>query len=210
LQKPIPETWIPSISAESIEWAAQNRVCLAASWSPTLQVRDSFAYYRQYAKEHCGWEPGPDHCVVSRDIYVAATNAKAREEAEGDLLVGPAEEFGGAPAKYGRNVADKYFSERATDYKRTQHIGVMEIKNWPYEKLLEEGIAIVGDPDHVTEQILYQCRTLGTNKIMMRPLFGRMRFPQAMKSIELMSKEVLPVLSKESLKSSTEVVAAPL
>ena len=27
LQKPIPETWIPSISAESMEWAAKNRIC---------------------------------------------------------------------------------------------------------------------------------------------------------------------------------------
>ena len=208
LQKPIPETWIPSISAESIEWAAQNHVRLAASWSPTLQIKESFAYYRQYAREHCGWEPGQDHCIVSRDIYVAETNAKAREEAEADLLVGPAEEFGGAPAKYGRNVADKYFSERATEYKKTEHIGVMEIKNWPFEKLLQEGIAIVGDPDYVTEQILYQCRTLGTNKIMMRPVFGRMRFHQALNSLELMSKEVLPALSKESVEFTSQASAA--
>ena len=41
LQKPIPETWIPSISAESMEWAAKNRICLAASWSPTEQVAEA-------------------------------------------------------------------------------------------------------------------------------------------------------------------------
>lgn len=199
LQQPFPETWIPSISAESIEWAAKNRICLAASWSPTSQIKDSFAYYRQYARENCGWTPGADHCIVSRDVYVAETNAKAREEAEANLLVGPAEEFGGAPKKYGRSVADKYFSERATSYKKTEHVGVMEIKNWSFEKLNEEGIAIVGDPDYVTEQLLSQCRTLGTERIMMRPVFGRLRLPEVKNSLKLMAKEVLPNLAKESV-----------
>jgi alkanesulfonate monooxygenase SsuD/methylene tetrahydromethanopterin reductase-like flavin-dependent oxidoreductase (luciferase family) len=199
LQKPFPETWIPSISVESIEWAAKNRICLAASWSPTSQIKESFAYYRQYAEEHCGWAPGADQCIVSRDVYVAETSAKARAEAEANLLVGPAEEFGGAPKKYGRSVADKYFSERATSYKKAEHVGVMEIKNWSFEKLNEEGIAIVGDPDYVTEQLIYQCRTLGTEKIMMRPVFGRLRLPEVKNSLKLMAEEVLPNLAKESV-----------
>jgi alkanesulfonate monooxygenase SsuD/methylene tetrahydromethanopterin reductase-like flavin-dependent oxidoreductase (luciferase family) len=208
LQKPFPETWIPSISAESIEWAAKNGIRLAASWSPTAQIQESFAYYRKYAKEHCGWEPGPEHCIVSRDVYTAETNAKARQEAEADLLVGPAEEFGGAPAKYTRSVQDKYFSERATQYKKTEHVGVLEIKNWPYEKLQSEGISIVGDPDYVTEQIIYQCKTLGTDKIMMRPVFGKLRLPQVKKSLELMTKHVLPNLRKESIRFETPTSAS--
>jgi alkanesulfonate monooxygenase SsuD/methylene tetrahydromethanopterin reductase-like flavin-dependent oxidoreductase (luciferase family) len=198
LQQPFPETWIPSISAESIEWAAKNHVRLAASWSPTEQIQESFDYYRRYAKENCGWEPGLDHCVVSRDVYVAETNQKAREEAEANLLIGPAEEFGGSPAKYGRSVEDKYFSERATSYKKGQHVGVMEIKGWSYEDLQASGITISGDPDHVTEQILAQCKTLGTNKIMLRPVFGRLRLSQAKKSMELLAKEVMPNLRKET------------
>ena len=199
LQQPIPETWIPSISAESMEWAAKNRICLAASWSPTDQISESFEYYRRYARERCGWTPGPEHCVVSRDIYVAETNAKARAEAENDLLVGPAEEFGGSPAKYGRSVADGYFSKQATAFKKSDHIGVMEIKNWTFEQLQESGIAIVGDPDYVTEEILRQCRMTGTNKIMMRPVFGRLRLGQVKNCLELMAKEVLPNLAKEAL-----------
>ena len=170
---------------------------LAASWSPTEQIKESFEYYRRYAKENCGWEPGPDHCVVSRDVYVAETNQKAREEAEANLLIGPAEEFGGSPAKYGRSVEDKYFSERATSYKKGQHVGVMEIKGWTYEDLQDSGIVISGDPDAVTEKILAQCKTLGTNKIMLRPVFGRLRLSQAKKSMELLAKEVMPNLRME-------------
>jgi alkanesulfonate monooxygenase SsuD/methylene tetrahydromethanopterin reductase-like flavin-dependent oxidoreductase (luciferase family) len=210
LQKPFPETWIPSISAESMEWAAKNQIRLAASWSPTDQVAESFDYYRRYAKEHCGWQPGPDDCVVSRDIYVGETNAKARAEAEKDLLVGPAEEFGGSPAKYGRSVADGYFSKQATAFKKTEHIGVMEIKDWSFEQLQEAGISIVGDPDYVTEQILCQCRAMKTNKIMMRPVFGRLRLHQAKKSLELMAKEVLPNLKKKSIEFAAQPSAASL
>jgi alkanesulfonate monooxygenase SsuD/methylene tetrahydromethanopterin reductase-like flavin-dependent oxidoreductase (luciferase family) len=210
LQKPFPETWIPSISAESIEWAAKNQIRLAASWSPTNQISESFDYYRKYAREHCGWSAGPDHCVVSRDIYVAETNAKAREEAEKDLLVGPAEEFGGSPAKYGRSVGDGYFSAKSTAFKKTEHIGVMEIKNWSLEQLQAEGIVIVGDPDHVTEQILHQCKITGTNKIMMRPVFGRMRLRQAKNSLELMAKEVLPNLRKQAIEFPAAASASVL
>jgi alkanesulfonate monooxygenase SsuD/methylene tetrahydromethanopterin reductase-like flavin-dependent oxidoreductase (luciferase family) len=210
LQKPFPETWIPSISAESMEWAAKNQIRLAASWSPTDQIAESFDYYRRYAKEHCGWQPGPEDCVVSRDVYVAETKAKAREEAEKDLLVGPSEEFGGSPAKYGRSVADGYFSKQATAFKKTEHVGVMEIKNWSFEQLQEAGISIVGDPRFVTEQIMHQCKTLGTNKIMMRPVFGRLRLHQAKKSLQLMAKEVLPNLNKQSIEFAAQPSGASL
>ena len=44
-------------------------------------------------------------------------------------------------------MADGYFSKQATAFKKTEHIGVMEIKNWTFEQLQEAGIAIVGDPD---------------------------------------------------------------
>ena len=196
VQKPHPEMWIASFSAESIEWAAANRVRLAASWSPADQIKESFDYYRRYAREHCGWTPGPEDCVVSRDIYVAPTNEQARAEAADELIGGPAVEFGGAPAKYQRNVQDGYFTARSTGYKKGEHVGVMEIRDWSFEDYQESGISIVGDPDYVTGQIISQCDLLGIDKIMMRPVFGKMRLSQARGSIELMAREVMPNLKR--------------
>jgi alkanesulfonate monooxygenase SsuD/methylene tetrahydromethanopterin reductase-like flavin-dependent oxidoreductase (luciferase family) len=86
----------------------------------------------------------------------------------------------------------------------------MEIKNWTFEQLQDAGISIVGDPDYVTEQILSQCRIMGTDKIMMRPVFGRLRLSQAKKSLELMAKEVLPNLNKESIILPAQASAAPM
>ena len=74
----------------------------------------------------------------------------------------------------------------------------MEIKNWSFEQLQDAGISIVGDPDYITEQIA-RIRMMGTDKIMMRPLFGRLRLCQVKKSLELMAKEVLPNLNKEKI-----------
>jgi len=105
-------------------------------------------------------------------------------------------EFGGAPAKYQRNVQDGYFTERSTGYKKGVHVGVMEIRDWSFEDYQEAGISIVGDPDYVTEQIISQCDLLGIDKIMMRPVFGKMRLSEARGSIELMAREVIPNLKR--------------
>ena len=43
-----------------------------------------FDRYRAAAARH-GWTPTPEHCLVLRHVYVAETNARAREEAEPHL-----------------------------------------------------------------------------------------------------------------------------
>ncbi len=103
-----------------------------------------------------------------------------------------------------------YFSKQATAFKKSEHIGVMEIKNWSFEQLQDAGISIVGDPDYVTEQILRQCRMMGTDKIMMRPVFGRLRLNQVKKSLELMAKEVLPNLNKEKIVIPAQTAASAM
>src|SRR4030095_15390824 len=108
------------------------------------------------------------------------------------------------------SVSDGYFSKQATAFKKTEHIGVSKTKNWTFEQLQDAGITIVGDPDYVTEQILRQCRATETNKIMMRPVFGRLRLHQAKRSLELMAKEVLPNLNKESSTFSARAAGASI
>ncbi len=60
LQQPYPRIVMGANSAESIEWAAEHQVTLITSQSPTSQIAETFAYYRRYAQEHCGWTPGPE------------------------------------------------------------------------------------------------------------------------------------------------------
>ena len=54
---------------------------MASSFAPTESMVDNFDYYRQYAQSECGWSPGPEHIMFSRQVYVAETDKRAREEA---------------------------------------------------------------------------------------------------------------------------------
>jgi hypothetical protein len=62
----------------------------------------------------------------------------------------------------------------------------------------------------VTEQILRQCRMTGTDKIMMRPVFGRLRLGQVKRCLGLMAKEVLPNLEKEKIAIADQASATPM
>jgi alkanesulfonate monooxygenase SsuD/methylene tetrahydromethanopterin reductase-like flavin-dependent oxidoreductase (luciferase family) len=86
VQQPHPPLLMAGHTRESVEWAARERVPLAASFGATEVLARTFAYYREYAARECGWTPGPEHCLVSRQVYVAKTNAEARAEAEEHVL----------------------------------------------------------------------------------------------------------------------------
>ena len=102
----------------------KNRICVGGVVlvAERLLPRASNIIGAMPARALCGWQPGPKHCVVSREMDDSETNAPTRAEAEKDLLVGPAEVFGGSPANYGRSVADGYFSKQGTAFKKTERI----------------------------------------------------------------------------------------
>jgi len=190
LQQPIPETWIPSISAESMEWAAKNRICLAASWSPTDQVSESFEYYRRYAKEHCGWSPGPEHCVVSRDIYVAETNAKAREEA-GRHVETLFNKFLRLP--FQMLFPPGYLSAKSLKNMLTHKRSVAGQEH-TVDTLIEQGIILCGSPDTVRKQLMDTHRLLGFQNFLALLQFATLPRDLTEKNIRLFASEVLPTL----------------
>src|SRR5437870_5488928 len=51
-----------------------------SAYRSSRRVRAVFDRYRELAGKH-GWTPGPEHCHLVRHVYVAETNARAREEA---------------------------------------------------------------------------------------------------------------------------------
>src|SRR5712692_7248760 len=164
LQKPHPPIIMPGNTGESIEWCARKRVPLASSFSPTESMRDTFDYYREYAREQCGWTPGPEHLMVSRQIYVAPTYQQAREEAEEYIL----EFFAEIPTarRYGPEVESYRAAtrtERSFDYKRDRAVHTPEAREgtFSFEQLQEDGFCIIGDPDYVTRQIKHQQEVLG-------------------------------------------------
>lgn len=193
LQRPHPPIVIGANSAESIEWAAQNHVPLLTSYSPTAQIGETFAYYRKCAEES-GWSPGPEHMGISRHVYVGATDAAAWEECADHVV----NVFRGAPvginAPGARARVPGRHTERSFAYKTQPHIHVPRFEEVDLDHLDREGYIIVGSPDTVTRKIKEQQAELGFGTFILYIPFGTMEPPQALKSVDLFGREVLPHL----------------
>lgn len=202
VQKPYPPLIMGASTAESIEWCARKRVPLACSFAPTDSMKENFEYYREYARKECGWSPGPEHALFSRQIYVAPTNEQARREAGphlsafwGELRI--ARELPEEIERYRRASR----TERSFAYKKGKAAGAQFMKeafasgeppnlDW----LIEHGMAIVGDPEMVTKELKYQQEQFGAGTVMIYSPFATLPVDLATKSMELFAREVLPNL----------------
>ena len=194
LQRPHPPVIMAGNSAESIEWAAQHRYPLFTSFSPTWQIAETFGYYRKYAADECGWTPTPEYMGVSRQCYVAETDAKAREEAEEHamtfykMLASPQKQAEMKEINAARNT------ERSFSYKTQGHTHLAQAADLTWESVQERGLLITGSPDTVIRKIKEQKDALGVGTFLSYLPFGSLEPKHAMKSLELFAKEVLPVL----------------
>lgn len=194
LQRPHPPVIMAGNSAESIEWAAERRYPLFTSFSPTWQIAETFSYYRKYAEEECSWTPTPEHMGVSRQCYVAETDAKARDEVEEhaltfyNVLASPQKQAEMKEVNARRNT------ERSFAYKTQEHVHLAQAAGTTWESVQERGLLIAGSPDTVIRKIREQKDTLGVGTFLSYLPFGTLEPKHAMKSLELFAKEVLPVI----------------
>src|SRR5581483_11085014 len=110
-------------SAEGIEWAARHRVPMLTAFSPTEHIAQTFAHYRRFAEEECGWTPTPADMGMSRHVYVAPTDAQAR--AEGDEFM--ADYYHATPSSPEerhavRELNAARYTERSFAYKGGTHV----------------------------------------------------------------------------------------
>ena len=194
IQQPHPPVVAAANSAESIEWAANHHAGLLTSFSPTEQIKETFAYYRKYAQEQCGWTPKPEDTGVSRQVYVSHSDAQAREEVEAHAT----QFYGGIGGSVHDAKAVEYqrlrVSERSYAYKSGPHRAMPMGDDAKYEQVMRDGYLIAGSPDTVTRLIKEQEKELGVGRFLTYLPFGTMEPPQAMRSLELFAKEVLPNL----------------
>lgn len=194
LQQPHPPIIMAANTAESIEWAAQHHVGIATFFSNVAGISELFDYYRRYAQEHCGWTPGPEDTAVSRHVFVAPTDAEAREQAAPylDQLYGRRAQLWERDEI--RQMAEARVTERSFAYsthgRRSMPIGA--VADDPQKK--EANHAIFGSPDTVIRHILEDQAAMGSGLLVTGLPFGPMPPAVAMKSLELFGKEVLPNL----------------
>jgi alkanesulfonate monooxygenase SsuD/methylene tetrahydromethanopterin reductase-like flavin-dependent oxidoreductase (luciferase family) len=218
VQQPHPPLLMAGHTRESVEWAARERVPLAASFGATEVLARTFAYYREYAARECGWTPGPEHCLVSRQVYVGKTNAEARAEAEehvltfyrespvirplegklaelraANLTTRSASHYEGRPGAEGGRTG-----EAGSAGTREAAAGPPAAPEITFERFQREGYCIIGDPDYVAAEMRRQAAVMGVGTFMLYSPFATLPVAQATRSLELFAREVLPAVREET------------
>jgi alkanesulfonate monooxygenase SsuD/methylene tetrahydromethanopterin reductase-like flavin-dependent oxidoreductase (luciferase family) len=133
--------------------------------------------------------------MLSRQVYVAETNAKARAEAEEHILTF----FRESPVlrRYEGKLEllrQANRTERNVTYKPGEAPPAPVSTEISFERFQREGFCIIGDPDYVTAEIRRQQKAMGVGVLLTYVPFATLPIAQATRSIELFAREVLPHL----------------
>ena len=193
-QTPHPPVWTSGLSAETLEWAARNRIGLVASGT-VEQAGKALDYYRQYAAAHCDWRPDAISLGLSRELMVLPTMAQAREFAE-RLYSRDRQDHRGQSftVPHLDDLTRQRYTPRSYEYLGGDPGDFASRAGTSFEEMQANGTYVVGDPDSVAEQLVRQQQTLGAGVLIVRPELTGMPLDQVVAGLELFAREVLPTL----------------
>jgi alkanesulfonate monooxygenase SsuD/methylene tetrahydromethanopterin reductase-like flavin-dependent oxidoreductase (luciferase family) len=181
---------LPAESDDGLRMAATRRVPTGSAYRTAARTKVIFNKYRDFAAD-AGWHPLPEDCHILRHVYVAETNAQAREEAEPHL-----DYFWQKLLSYHRGSMKLM---GLTPAPRPAVVRVAEdipFYEFDFDLTQKDGLTLVGDPDHVIRAIRSQMRELGAGILMGLFQFGSLPHALAKKNIELFARTVLPGLKR--------------
>jgi alkanesulfonate monooxygenase SsuD/methylene tetrahydromethanopterin reductase-like flavin-dependent oxidoreductase (luciferase family) len=193
-QTPHPPVWIPSMgSRETINWASapERKYPFLVTFSSEAAVVRYLNMYRDTAQGH-GYTAEGSQLGWAVPLYVADTDARAREEAKAGIetlfnnfLPMPWEML--LPPGYTSNA-----SLKATMKIRTA-LG-SRARNQTIDELMANGTAVIGSPRTVLEKIERVREQTGLENLIVMPQFGVMPDEFAKRNMELFASEVMPKL----------------
>jgi alkanesulfonate monooxygenase SsuD/methylene tetrahydromethanopterin reductase-like flavin-dependent oxidoreductase (luciferase family) len=193
-QTPHPPIWIPSMgSRETIEWASapERKYPFLVTFSSEAAVVRYLNMYRETAQAH-GYDASGSQLGWAVPLYVANTDARAREEAKAGIetlfnnfLPMPWEML--LPPGYTSNA-----SLKATMKIRTA-LG-SRARNQTIDELIANGTAVIGSPKTVLEKIERVRDQTGVENLITMLQFGVMPDALAVRNMEMFASEVMPKL----------------
>ena len=196
-QQPHPPVWIGAHSRVSFDYAARHNFNVGQNIDTDDVMADKFAYFRQawQALEHAGLPP---RTLIARHVHVAETDERARAEAEPYLLKGF---FGGTSAM--QQIAQTRIGfggdPRMTGGERNPDIDergrVFAELTRSYDFWIDNGLALVGSPETVIHRLAHQQARLGHDIFLAQHQLADMPRQQAVKSLELFGREVIPAFA---------------
>jgi len=170
-QQPHPPLWYGLGHLAGAEWAATNKVHVISN-SPCEAAKPLFERYREVWERKHGAAPLP-RLGVSRHVVVAPTDAQAEALARPNYAAWYANltklwrDFGALPIRFARD----------------------------FDEARQRGLAIVGTPARVREEIERQVAESRCTYFVCRLTFGGLTEGEAAASIDLFTAEVMPHLA---------------
>ncbi len=183
VQKPHPPFYISAQSAESLRWAAENDVPFAQIDALVEECERDCAFYRDI-HARAGHSPAP-RLVVTREIFVADTDAEARRIAE-PFLARYWELWG----RYAQFTAEGRMPDDYDAWRKRAPV----LSKMSFDELAERGLIFVGSPATVARQINRHAARLDILALACVFKFGGMPLSTMLGNMRRFAREVRPLL----------------
>jgi alkanesulfonate monooxygenase SsuD/methylene tetrahydromethanopterin reductase-like flavin-dependent oxidoreductase (luciferase family) len=192
-QQPYPPIWLAVHSDPTIEYAARNNYHVAQNLDTDHDIARKFDLYRRVWRESGHPQPMP-RTFLQRAVHVAETDAKAHEEARQYLATGEGRFRGGpiAETRVGWGSHPRGMG-RDSDLPDNKTRGLtMARAAESYEFNINNGLALVGSPETVINQLQAGRQRIGYDVFCTNHQIGRMPPQLVDNSIRLFGEEVIP------------------
>ena len=187
-QQPHPPIWVSGTTRRLVEWTARQGYTLCNLLGAYDDTARSFRLYRKTAVEAGHPEPSPDNFAYLAFCHVAPTEEQARRTGEKLMYY-----LKQGRQRLGAASPPGYSSTAAAVAALRGKLG--EVRKYSFERLIDEGIMLVGTPDTVTEQIRRLYETTGVGNLILMNHAGEMTSNEVRDSLCLFSREVMPAVS---------------
>jgi alkanesulfonate monooxygenase SsuD/methylene tetrahydromethanopterin reductase-like flavin-dependent oxidoreductase (luciferase family) len=173
VQKPHPPLWYGVSKPESTEWTARHKVNIVCFGTADRVRRLTDKYRAEWAT--AGFDPREVPLMgMSRHIVIAESD---------DIAVQAA-----------RRAYEKWYQSLMTLWRK--HGLHSENVNFPdnFDKAERMGLAFAGSAARVRSALFSEITKSGINYLLFRAAFGDLTLTEAMRSVELFTTEVMPVL----------------
>ena len=187
VQDPHPPIYIPGAgSTETMKFCAEKRYTFMSVYAPTPVVKRWFDGYRSACADQ-GYEPDPEKIAFAVPIYVAETHEQAHAEARHHV-----EMLYHKMLKQGLEIVmpPGYMSEGSL--RGMLSGGGKTFGQMSYDEIIDNGMAIVGSPESVTERLADLRDQLGFGQVMSLMCIADTPHHRVVRTMELFAKHVAP------------------
>lgn len=194
LQKPHPPVWIPGAgSIETMEFVARRRY--AYMGIPYFHIdffKKNYAMFKEINERETGEPAHPEQMGLLMPIYVADTDAKAREEFEQHFWYFKNKLIPGLTLSPPGYTSTKSTLRMARVFAEGK-LFITGVETWAD---VEAGsFALVGSPETVAQRLIEHARDIGCGNLLGLFQLGDMPGDKARRNMERYAREVMPVVS---------------